>query len=434
MKKFAYLFVAVLILLMATSLFLTSCEESQQNSEIPVENREKETLYVYNWGEYISDGSDESLDVNAAFEEYCRSLGRNVTVNYSTFSSNEDMYAKISSGSAFYDVIIPSDYMIQRMVKEEMLIPLNADKSIEEAIPNYQYIDPAFRGDNVYYEDDSDYIYSVPYFYGMIGVIYNTETVPENEENIGSWDLMWDADYQGDILQFNNSRDAFGTALYSLGYDVNTATEEEWREALELLVEQKNIVQGYVMDEIFNKMESGSAAIAAYYAGDFLSMYENNDSLSFFYPTRGRNGAAKTNIYVDAMCIPTTCRNQDLAMLYIDFMCSKEIGMANALYTYYASPLTTVVNDPEYRETMEEVHEDALTILYPDAEEAVSSQAYMNLSGERLVMLNNLWEELKSESKIGVGIYVCCAVIVVVLIAFATYQILKKRRWAKLYD
>ena len=433
MKKRITLFLAVMLLLLAAGLLLNSCGE-KQTVETPVEDREEETLYVYNWGEYISDGSDESVDVNKEFEEYCKSIGRNVTVNYSTFSSNEDMYAKISSGSAFYDVIIPSDYMIQRMVKEKMLIPLNADQSIYEAIPNYQYIDPAFRGENVYYEDDSEYIYSVPYFYGMIGVIYNTEVVPETEENIGSWELMWDADYKGDILQFNNSRDAFGTALYSLGYDVNNATEEQWKEALELLKEQKNIVQGYVMDEIFNKMEGGSAAIAAYYAGDFLSMYENNDSLAFFYPTSGRNGDAKTNIYVDAMCIPTTCRNQELAMLYINFMCSKEIGMANALYTYYASPLTTVVNDPEYREAMEEVHEDALSILYPSEEESVSSQAYMNLSSERLVMLNNLWEELKSESKIGTGIYVCCGVILVGLAVFVIYQILKKRRWAKLYD
>ena len=433
MKKFACLYGLLILLLFATCFLMSSCEQTPEPG-MPVPSGEKETLYVYNWGEYISDGSDESLDVNAAFEEYCRSLGRNVTVNYSTFSSNEDMYAKISSGSAFYDVIIPSDYMIQRMIKEDMLLPLNADQSIEEAIPNYKYIDPAFKGDNVYYEDESDFIYSVPYFYGMIGVIYNTETVKENEENLGSWELMWDADYKGDILQFNNSRDAFGTALYSLGYDVNTATEEQWREALALLMEQKGIVQGYVMDEIFNKMESGSAAIAAYYAGDFLTMYENNDSLSFFYPTKGRNGAAKTNLYMDAMCIPKTCRNQDLAMLYIDFMCSKEIGMANALYTYYASPLTTVVNDPEYREAMEEVHEDALSILYPAPEEEVSSQAYMNLSGERLIMLNNLWEELKSESKVGSGIYICCGVIVAALAVLSVYQILKKRRWSKLYD
>ena len=435
MKRLTCLYVALLVLLLATCCLMSACAGS--GDSLP-ENQpvvDAGTLYVYNWGEYISDGSDESLDVNAEFERYClEELGLEVTVNYSTFSSNEDMYAKISSGSAFYDVIIPSDYMIQRMVKEDLLLPLGTSETIESVIPNYRDIDPAFKGDNVYYEDESDNIYSVPYFYGMIGVIYNTETVPETEENIGSWELMWDSDYAGDILQFNNSRDAFGTALYSLGYDVNEATEDEWREALELLKEQKGVLQGYVMDEIFNKMKSGSAAIASYYAGDYLSMYEDNDSLAFFYPTSGRGGAAKTNMYLDAMCIPKNSRNSELAKLYINFMCSKEIGMANALYTYYASPLTTVVNDPEYIEAIEEVHEDAMAILYPSEEEAVSSQAYMNLSSERLVMLNNLWEELKSESEIGTGIYVLCGVIVVALSALGIYQILKKRRWSKLYD
>ncbi len=386
------------------------------------------TLYVYNWGEYISDGSEGSLDVNARFEKYCREeLGMNVSVNYSTFSSNEDMYAKISSGAASYDVIIPSDYMIQRMVAEDMLAPLDLSK-----IPNYQNIDEAFKGDNVFYEDDSDNVYSVPYFYGMIGVIYNTSIVPEDEESLGSWELMWDTDYSGDILQFNNSRDAFGTALYSLGYDVNNATPDQWREALEYLKEQKSLVQGYVMDEIFNKMKSGSAAVAAYYAGDYLSMYEDNEDLAFFYPTRGKDGKpAGTNIYIDAMCIPKTSKNIDLAQAYINFMCSEEIGVANATYTYYASPLTTVVQSPAYRE---EMGEEAMEILYGETASSVRTQAYLNLTPDQLTMLNDLWEELKVESSIGPGIYVCCGVILAALALLVIAQMLKKRRWSRLYD
>ncbi len=385
---------------------------------------EVETLYVYNWGEYISDGSDGTLDVNAAFEEYCRRvLGKEVRVNYSTFSSNEDMYAKIESGSVAYDVIIPSDYMIQRMVHEGLLQPLDMSK-----IPNYIYVSDDFKGDNVYYEDDSDNIYSIPYLYGMIGVIYNSDIVKEDDANIGSWSLLWDADYTGDILQFNNSRDAFGTALYYLGYDVNDATEEQWREALQLLLEQKSVVQGYVMDEIFNKMQSGSAAISAYYAGDFLSMYESNDALSFYYPREG------TNIYVDAMCVPKNSRHADLAMEYINFMCSEEIAVANAEYTYYASPLTSVLESEDYIAYMEEVHEDAMDILYGEMSRNVPTQAYLNLSPERLSMLNSLWEELKVESSIGTEIYVLCGVILASLVAFAVWQLLKRRRWAKLYD
>ena len=412
MKKKLLLFVLCAAMLLSVCSCFTSCKKE-----------ETVVLYVYNWGEYISDGSDGSLDVNAEFEKYCKEvLGIKVKVNYSTYSSNEDMYAKISSGAAKYDIIIPSDYMIDRMVSENLLAPLDFSK-----IPNYAYVQDRFKGENIYYESSAKegMQYSVPYFYGMIGIIYNSSIVAEDDEDLGSWSLMWDEDYMGDILQFNNNRDAFGTALYYLGYDVNNATDEQWREALELLKKQKNVVQGYVMDEIFNKMKSGSAAVAAYYAGDFLSMYEDNDDLAFFYPQEG------TNSYVDAMCIPASSQNQELAHAYINFMCSKEIAKANAEYTYYASPMESVINDPDYRSYMESVHEDAMDILYGSN---VKTQAYLNLSPEKLQMLNELWEELKVESSIGVGIYVLCGVIIAALITLAVLGFLRKRRWAKLYN
>ena len=408
-KRIAQLLLVCLLVTLCAGIF-SSCEKKN----------EVLTLYVYNWGEYISDGSDESVDTNAEFEKYCKEeLGITVKVNYSTFASNESMYAKVSSGSTKYDVIIPSDYMIERMIKEDMLAPLDLSK-----IPNYEYIDDAFKGDNIYYECGSDELYSVPYFYGMIGIIYNTSIVDENDEQIGSWDLMWDEQYKGDILQFNNSRDAFGTAQYKLGLDVNNEDEEQWRLALDELLEQKKIVQGYVMDEIFNKMQSGSAAIAAYYAGDYLSMYEDNEDLAFFYPKEG------TNSYIDAMCIPKNAEHYDLALEYINFMCSHDIAMANALYTYYASPVTSVVEDPEYQDEMGEY---AIDILYNQAQN-VPSQAYLNLSPEALAMQNVLWEELKAKSSIGNGIYIGCGVILGVLAGIGVYQLIKKRRWAKLYD
>ena len=411
-KRIAQLLLVSLLLVLCMGVF-TSCSAKE----------EVLTLYVYNWGEYISDGFEGSVDTNAEFERYCKEeLGITVKVNYSTFASNESMYAKVSSGSTKYDVIIPSDYMIDRMINEDMLMPLDLSK-----IPNYQYIDDSFKGENIYYECDSDELYSVPYFYGMIGIIYNTSIVDENDEQIGSWDLMWDEQYKGDILQFNNSRDAFGTAQYKLGLDVNSENENEWRMALNALLEQKKIVQGYVMDEVFNKMQSGSAAITAYYAGDYLAMYEENEDLSFFYPKEG------TNSYIDAMCIPKNAEHYDLALEYINFMCSHDIAMANALYTYYASPVTTVVEDPEYQEAMMEVHEDAISILYEQADE-VPSQAYLNLSADGLSMLNVLWEELKAKSSIGKGIYIGCGAILAVLAAIGIYQLVKKRRWAKLYD
>ena len=408
MKKIIFNTITLVFLLLLVVSPLTSCAS---NDEV--------VLYVYNWGEYISDGSEGSLNTNAAFEQYCKDkLGINVSVNYSTFSSNETMYAKVSSGSAVYDVIIPSDYMIERMVFEDLLAPLDISK-----IPNYEFIDEKFKGENVYYEGKTDEIYSVPYFYGMIGIIYNTNIVDANDAAEESWDLMWNDKYSRDILQFNNSRDAFGTALYKLGYDVNNATDEQWGEALELLKTQKAFVQGYVMDEIFNKMSGGSAAISAYYAGDYLTMYEDNSNLSFYYPKEG------TNSYIDAMCIPKNCNNYELALEYINFMCEKDIAVANAEYTYYASPLTTVVADEGYIETMSAVHKDAMEILYGEKSRSVKTQPYLNLPAERLTFLNNLWEELKVQSGIRPGIYITCSVILAFLIFLAIYQaIIKKIR------
>ena len=413
MKKISLLLLICMLLLVLIPA-LSSCKSEGEVT----------TLYVYNWGEYIADGSSGTLDVNAEFEKYCKeTLGLNVKVNYSTFSSNESMYAKISSGSAAYDVIVPSDYMIQRMVAEDLLAPLDISK-----IPNYQYIDEKFKGDNVYYEDDSENVYSVPYFYGMIGIIYNSDIVSDEDVANQSWDLMWNSNYTRDILQFNNSRDAFGTAMYSLGYDVNNATEDQWYEALAKLKDQKELVQGYVMDEIFNKMKSGSAAVAAYYAGDYMAMYEDNDSLAFYYPKEG------TNSYIDAMCIPANSKNFDLASEYINFMCREDIGVANAKYTNYASPLESVAQNSEYQDYMTDIHPDAMNILYGEMTESVPTQAYLNLEPERLMLLNDLWEELKIESSIGTGIYVCCGIILSSLILLAVGTAVKKRKRAKYYD
>ncbi|MBQ9098825.1 MAG: spermidine/putrescine ABC transporter substrate-binding protein [Clostridia bacterium] len=372
------------------------------------------TLYVYNWGEYISDGSEGSLDVNAAFEAwYKETYGVNVKVNYSTYSSNEDMYAKMSSGAASYDVVVPSDYMIARMIEEEMLRPLN-----KENIPNLQYVDMEllFGDQNPYYDPEN--AYSVPYTYGTVGIIYNTTMV--DAADIGSWDIMWNEKYEGNILQFNNSRDAFATAQFKLGYSVNGDNEAEWREALALLTQQKPIVQGYVMDEIFNKMENGSAAIAPYYAGDFFTMYGDNEDLAFFYPQEG------TNVFVDAMCIPKSSQNPEIAERYIDFMLSEEAAVANAEYICYASPNKLVRENADYVAAMEEIHPDAMEILY--GTEELELQFYENLPAERLMLLNELWEDLKIESSINVAIIVMALVIVFACIAMGVLLYVQKRR------
>jgi len=411
MKK---IFSLALVLLILSALVLTSC-----GSEEEEDLGDAITLYVYNWGEYISDGYEDSLDVNAAFEEYCRTvLKKNVRVNYSTYSSNEDLYAKVSSGvTPTYDVIIPSDYMAAKMIAEDMLEPINPKETIE----NYQYIDDNFK--RMYF--DPNEMYTVPYTFGTVGIIYNSSIV--DEDDVGSWDLLWNEKYSGNIIQFNNPRDAFGTAQYFKGYDVNSTDESEWRDALELLIEQKPILQCYAMDEVFNKMKGSSAAIAPYYAGDYFTMYADNEDLSFYHPEEG------TNVFVDVMCVPKNAGHKDLAIEYINFMQSEEIAVANAEYICYASPNTLVRDNEEYIEYMtEEIHEDAIEILYgilDDEKYVEKMQYYHDLPTETLDLMNGLWEELKLQSSIGTSIYIICAVTVAVIITlFVVRFAVKKRR------
>ena len=407
--------ICFLCLMLPVTLSLSGCSANGTTDSV--------TLYVYNWGEYISDGSEGCLDSNKAFEEwYYETYGVKVNVNYSTFSSNESLYAKLSSGSVSYDVIVPSDYMIERLIDEELLAELNYD-NIPHAAENLL---PEFFGETSVHSDyDPGNKYSVPYMYGMIGIIYNTTVIPEDEPNLGSWQLMWDEKYEGNILQFNNSRDAFGSAQYFLGLDVNSDSDEDWRAALEKLKEQKPILQGYVMDEIYNKMENGSAAIAAYYAGDYLAMYENNSDLEFFYPEEG------TNLYVDAMCIPKCAKNKEIAERYIDFMLTEEPAVANAEYTYYASPNRVVVESEEYIEYMGEIKEDAYEKMYDTG--SVATSTYRNLTGDKLLLINTLWEELKSDVTVSGAIYVMCGIILAVLIACAVASYVKKAYRRKFY-
>ena len=260
------------------------------------------TINVYNWGEYISDGSEGSYDTNAEFEKYYyEKYGVKVKVNYSTYATNEDMYSKLANSAVSYDIVIPSDYMIQKMIEDEMLLEFDVASEIE----NYIYISDEFK--NRYYDEFNKY--SVPYTYGMMGIIYNTQLVSEEDVAKQSWGLMWDEKYAGKILQYNNPRDAFATAMYWKGLDINSTDSAVWDQALELLIQQKPILQGYVNDEIFNKMTTGSAAIASYFVGDYITMAntEGAPDLFFYYPKEG------VNYFVDAMCIPKNSKNPQKA-------------------------------------------------------------------------------------------------------------------------
>ncbi len=385
---------------LAALLLLSGCGEEKQDL----------VLNVYNWGQYISDGSEGTLNVNEEFEKYYyEKYGKEVKINYTTYASNEDMYNKIKSGSASYDVIIPSDYMIERMIDEDMLLKLDFNN-----IPNYEYVNENYR--NLFFDPNNEY--SVPYTYGMVGVIYNETMV--DEEDIGSWDLLWNEKYKGKILQFNNPRDAFATAIYWDGDDVNSTDPAVWKEAVEKLKMQKPLVQSYVMDEIFNKMKNGSAAIAPYYAGDYLTMYDSNDSLKFYYPKEG------TNVFVDSMCVPSCARNKELAEEYINFMLSDDIAIANAEYLAYSSPHDNVTTNADYIEGMLEWNEEAMDILYPTDLDFHTSY-FENLEPDTLELQNSLWETLKIENSVEPWIYITSGSIVGLLILMFLYRYIRNR-------
>ena len=291
--------------------------------------QEQITLNVYNWGQYIADGSDDSMEVIAEFEKRYP----NIKVNYSTYDSNEIMYSKLSNGGITVDVIIPSDYMIARLISEDMLLPLNFDN-----IPNYQYIDESFK--NTAYDPEN--VYSVPYTWGTVGILYNTKYV--DEADVTGWEVLWNEKYAGKTLMFGNSRDAFGIAQYMLGYDVNTLDKAELDACAEILKQQKPVLQQYVMDEIFATMQNEEAWIAPYYAGDCLTMMDENENLAFYLPED-----QGFNLFIDAMCIPTCAKEKEAAEIFINFLCDPEIAGANMDWICYSTPLSAAKDymDPE---------------------------------------------------------------------------------------
>lgn len=322
-------------------------------------------LNVYNWGEYISDGSEGCMDVNREFE---RITG--IKVNYTTFESNETMYSQIDNGGVSYDIIIPSDYMIARLKANDMLTKIDIP-----SLSNYKYIDENYKG--LFFDENEEY--SVPYNVGMVGVIYNSALIEEPEH---SWTSLWDPKYDNMSLNFNNPRDGFMTAQKILGYSVNSTDKTEWNKAAQLLKKGKSVLQSYVMDEIYGKLETGEAAIGPYYAGDYLVMLETNPNLRFFYPKEG------TNIFVDSICIPKCVKNYDAAMLYINFLLEPEIALANAEYIGYASPNTAVIENPDYYYYQNE-------ILYPKKEDMPQVEYYHDIDPEIRTYYENLWLDLK---------------------------------------
>lgn len=376
------------LLLCACILFpFTACSDPYKDIEYVDTPYAGTTLYVYNWGENIANGEDDSMNLERVFEKKYK-----INVEYTTYPSNEEMYAKLSSGTVHYDLIIPSDYMIARLIEENRIQKLDFSQ-----IPNYQNIQEQYRN-NQYYDcngANGAAEYSVPYTVGMFGIIYNTKTVDEADVKDQSWSLMWNEKYKGKLINFNNSRDAFAVAMFYNHIDVNTTDKAEWEKAYNSLLEQKPLLKGYYMDEIYNQMEGNNADAAIYYAGDCLSMIGNNEDLAFYYPVEG------TNTFVDAMCIPKDAQNVGAAHLFINFLLEEEYAVENSLYTCYASPNQKVIDSARYKE---ELGEDSYKILYDlpaqykNEDGTINTkicQSYENLNSDTKKLLSELWSKLK---------------------------------------
>lgn len=404
-RKFAFLAALMMSLTMTAGCASDSGSDEEEDSSgqtLTIEDKDYYkrfkgddiSINVYNWGEYISTGADEgTLDVNAEFEKLT-----GIKVNYTNYATNEELYAKLKGGGTTYDVIIPSDYMISKMIKEKLIQPLDM-----ENIPNFRYIMDNYR--NLAYDPEN--AYSVPYTWGTVGIIYNAEEIDIPREEI-DWDILWNKEYKDQILMFDNPRDAFAIAEIMLGYSLNTEDPAELKAAAEKLREQKDVVQAYVMDEVFDKMAAGEALLAPYYAGDALTILEDNEDLDFAVPKSG------TNLFVDAMCIPTSAKQKEAAEMYINFMCEPDIAFANIDYICYSTPHSAAFDMLD-----EEVQNDPVS--YPDSEFiANKTTVFVNLSDDANEMMSQLWTEMKSETAntwfVPIFLVVCILIMAFVLI------------------
>ena len=352
-------------------------------------------INVFNWGEYIDPAVNDLFTQETGIE-----------VNYKTFTDNESMYAILDSGAANYDVVVPSDYMIGKLVQEGKLAKLNFD-NIPNADPSRikpSLLNPSYDPENAY---------SVPYTWGTIGIFYNTKYVDEEDLQLG-WDLLWCDKYKGHIFMFDNPRDAFGIALLKCGYSLNTTDPTHWDAAYEALREQKPLLHQYVMDQVYDKMINEEGWIAPYYAGDGIVMMdeeEGNPDIDFFVPSTG------TNLFVDALCIPVGSEHQREAEAYINFLCRPDIALMNAEYIGYSTPFDDVREqlDPEIGQNVN---------FYPTEEMLVNAEMYITLPPETSAYMDSLWMKLKLAEPgwavftvlIGVAALACLTVYVVRLI------------------
>lgn len=317
------------------------------------------TLNVYNWGDYIDE------EVLKQFEEEY-----NIKVIYDTYDRNEDMYIKLKKGGTSYDVCVPSDYMIEKMIKEDMLEVIDYKN-----IPNYKYIMERFKGLSF----DPDNQYSVPYLWGTIGIIYNTQEV---KTPVDSWNILWDPQYQGKILMMDSPRDAFMVAEKRLGFSMNTNDSESLELSKKELIAQKPLVLAYVNDSVKDMMINEEAAIAAAWSGEAIFMMDNNENLAYAVPKEG------TNMWFDNLVIPKNSPHKKEAEIFIDFLCRPDIALKNAIYIGYSTP-----NQGAYDMMDEEMKQNK--VIYPDEAIIKQSEVYKDLGPEFVESLDRHWTEVK---------------------------------------
>lgn len=351
MKKRASIIIAALVLAMVLS-FLPGCGQS------------KVVLNVFNWGEYID------KELLTKFEQET-----GIKVNYELFDTNESMLAKLETGGTHYDVIFPSDYVIEEMIDKGMLAKIDFSN-----IPNFQYIDDRFK--SLDYDPNNEY--SVPYFWGTLGILYNTDMVTEPVE---SWDILWDEKYAGQILMLDSMRDTMGVALKKLGYSVNSKNPDEVHQARDLLIQQRSMVNGYYVDEIVDMMINGDAALALNWSGAAMDIYwQDVENVQYAVPKEG------SNLWFDCMVIPSTSQHQKEAEMFINFMLDPDNAYQNTEFVGYATPNKAALEMLK-EESPEVVSMDA---YYPSEEVLDRCEVFIDLGASK-GLYNDAWMEFMAK-------------------------------------
>lgn len=350
--------IAAFLLTVLIAASFTACGGSTSTNG----SKSKVTINVYNWGDYIAETTVS--DFEAKYPD--------IRVNYETFTTNEDMYVRIKAGGSDYDVAIPSDYMIKRMLDEGMLNKINM-----ENIPNYRLIDDRFK--NLSYDTANEY--SVPYMWGTVGILYNKTMV---NEKVDSWKILWDKKYHKQILMPDSERDSIGITLRMLGFSLNSKNLDELESAKKALKEQKPDVLAYVVDEVKDKMIEGEAALSVVWSGDAFYCMSQNEDLDYVIPKEG------SNLWFDAMVIPNTSKHQKEAETFINFMCDTETAFKNAEYIGYASPHKEAIKKLDPKLTGDRN-------AYPQAEDLKNTEIFEYPGDEINKEYSRIWTEIKAD-------------------------------------